>query len=74
MYRQVSNVRHGLVGNIIVDLPDVGAAPIISSFSTGFSGLVNDNYKTRREHFKFRDLVRLILDVWRYVSLTRSAR
>ena len=40
MYRQVSNIRHTLVGNKIVDEPDavgaspVGAAPTTSSFST----------------------------------------
>ena len=39
-YRQVSNIRHSLLGNKIVDHSDVvgaspvGAAPIISSFST----------------------------------------
>ena len=40
MYRQVSNIRRTLVGNIIVDHSDVvgaspvGAAPTTSSFST----------------------------------------
>ena len=40
MYRQVSNIRHTLVGNMIVDHSDVvgaspvGAAPTTSSFST----------------------------------------
>ena len=40
MYRQVSNTRRTLVGNKIVDHPDVvgaspvGAAPTTSSFST----------------------------------------
>ena len=39
-YRQVSNIRHTLVGNKIVDYLDVvgaspvGAAPTTSSFST----------------------------------------
>ena len=39
-YRQVSNIRRTLVGNLIVDHSDtvgaspVGAAPTISSFST----------------------------------------
>ena len=39
-YRQVSNIRHTLVGNKIVDHSDVvgaspvGAAPTTSSFST----------------------------------------
>ena len=40
IYRQVSNIRRTLVGNQIVDHPDVvgaspvGAAPTTSSFST----------------------------------------
>ena len=31
----------------------------------GFTKLYNDNWKTRLETSKFRDLVRLILEVWR---------
>ena len=40
MYRQISNIRHTLVGNKIVDHSDVveaspvGAAPTTSSYST----------------------------------------
>ena len=31
-----------------------------------FNGLGEDNYKTRRETFKFLDLVQLISEVWRH--------
>ena len=34
----------------------------------GFNGLHKDNCKTRRETFSFWDLVRLILEAWRYVQ------
>ena len=34
----------------------------------GFNGLGKDNCKTRRETFMFWDLIRLILEVWRYVE------
>ena len=40
----------------------------ILNFTPGFNGSGNDNCKTRRETFKFGDLVRLILEVWRYVD------
>ena len=33
----------------------------------GFIGLGKDNCKTRRETFKFGDLVRLILEILRYI-------
>ena len=54
-----------LVGNKIVDDSDVvgasavGAAPTTSSFSTAFIVDWADNCKTRRETFKFLDLVAL---------------
>ena len=41
----------------------------ILDFTPGFNGLGKDNFKKRREPFKFWDLVRLILEIWRYVSL-----
>ena len=34
-----------------------------------FSGLDKDNDKTRRETFKFWDLMRLILEIWRYIPM-----
>ena len=58
-HRQVSNISGTVVGNKIVDHSDVvGAAP-----TPGFIGLGKDNCKTRRETFKFGDLVRLILEI-----------
>ena len=77
-YRQVSNIRRILVGNVIVDHSDVvgaspvGAAPTTSSFfdlTPGLKGLGKDNCKTRRETFNFGDLVHLILQILRYASL-----
>ena len=73
IYHKTSNIRRTLVGNKIVDHSDVvgkspvGAAPTTSSFSTshtfGFSGLGNNDCKTRRETSKLWYLVRLILEV-----------
>ena len=74
-YPQTSNIKRTFVGNEIVDHSDVvGASSVGSSNYTrifildlkpGFNWLGKDNYKTRRETFEF--LVRLILEVWRYV-------
>ena len=70
-YQQSSNISHTLVGNKIVDHSDVvgaspvGAAPTTLSFSTWHLAVM-DQVKTRRETSKFGDLVRLILEVWRY--------
>ena len=67
-YRQTSNVRRTSVGNKIVDHSDVvgaspvGPAPTTYSFSTQHPASL-DNFKTRRETFKFWDFVRLILEV-----------
>ena len=69
-YRQTTNISHILEGNKIIDHPDeVGASPVsaapifILNLTPGFSGLGRDNCKTRRESFKFGDLVHLILEV-----------
>ena len=61
------NIRRTLVGGKIADHSDVvGASPacrrcsnyiFISNFITGFNELGKDNCKTRRESFKFCDLV-----------------
>ena len=75
-YGQIFAIKRILVGNKIVDhsvvvgASPVGAAPITSSFSTwtpDFNALGKDNCKMRRETFKFWNLVRLVLEVWRYV-------
>ena len=71
-YHQTSNISHTLVSNGLVDHSDVvaaspvGAAPTTSSFSTlqlaSTNGLGKDNWKMRRESFKFWDLVHVILE------------
>ena len=65
-YRQTSNIRRALVGNKIVDHSDVvGASPVGCSryiFILDFNGLGKDNYNSRRETFKFYDLMRLTLE------------
>ena len=49
MYRQTSNISRTLVGNKIVDYPDVvGAVP-----KSCFFEFTKDSYKTRRVTFKF---------------------
>ena len=60
MYREVSNIWRTLVGNKIVD-----HYIFILDFTPSFNGLGKDNYKMRRETFKFWELVRLILETWR---------
>ena len=75
-YHQVSSIRCTWVGNDIVDHSDVvraspvGAAPPTSSFSTEHLGSIYCAKTTASQvekHFKFWDLVRLILDISRYV-------
>ena len=75
LYRQTWNIIPTLVGNKLADHSDVvgaspvGAAPTTSSFSPltpGFNILHKDNCKTKRETFKFWDLVQLLLDIWRF--------
>ena len=69
-YRQTSNISRNLVGNKFADNSDVvGAAAcpnyiFILDLTPGFSALDKDNCKTRRETFKFWDLVCLILEIW----------
>ena len=41
----------------------------ILDLTPGFNGLGKDNCKTRRESFKFCDLVRLILEILRYIYI-----
>ena len=42
----------------------------IPDLTPGFIGLGTDNYKTKREIFKFGELVRLILEILRYIYIT----
>ena len=81
-HRVASNIRRISVDIEIVDHSGIvgaspaGAAPTTSSFSTltrGFIGLGKDKCKARRGTFRFGDLVRLILEVWRqFVSVVGS--
>ena len=68
-YRQVSNIRRTLVGNLIGDHSDAcrrcSNYIFILGLTPGFKALGKDNYKMRRETFKFWDLVRLILETLR---------
>ena len=41
----------------------------ILDLTLGFNGLSKDNYMVRRETFKFRDLVRLIVETLRYIYI-----
>ena len=58
-YRKVSNIRRTLVGNKINYI-------FILDLTSGFKGFNKDSRKTVRESFKCWDLVRLILETWRY--------
>ena len=75
IYRQTSNIRRTLVGNKLVGHSDVvGAACsnyiFILDLTPGFNGLGKKHCKTRRESFKFRGMVRLKLEILRYINLT----
>ena len=67
MYRQTCNISRTLVGNKIVDHSDAcrrcSNCIFIHDLTLGFNGLGKDNFKSRRETFKFWDLVLLILEV-----------
>ena len=76
MYRQISNIRRTLIENKIIDHWSIRCSWSIACrrcsnyifimYSTaGFNGLGKDNHKW--ETFQFWDLVRLILEVWRYI-------
>ena len=75
IYRQTSNISRTQMGNNIVDsfrcswsiaCRRCSNYIFILDLKHGFSGFDEDNYKTMRETFKFRDLLRLILGVWHY--------
>ena len=44
---------------------------ILDLLTSGFKVFGKDSHKTVRESFKCWDLVRLILDTWRYIRITR---
>ena len=68
MYCQTYNIKHPL-GSKVIDHSDVvGALPVSNNFildlTPGFREFDKDNYKMRRETFKFWVLVWIILEVW----------
>ena len=67
---QTFYINRTLVGNKLVDHSDVfGTSPVfIPDLTPDFNRLGKDNCKTRRETFKFEDLVWLVLQVWRHIS------
>ena len=42
---------------------------LILDLTLAINGLGKDNCKTRRQTFKFWDLVRLVLGIWRYITI-----
>ena len=66
-YRQTSNISLTLVGNKSVEhrLSGLPQQHLHSRLTTFFNAMGKGNCKTRRETFKFGDLVRLVLEIWR---------
>ena len=78
MYRKVSNIRRTLVGNKncrslrcswSIACRRCSNYIFILDLTSGFKGFGEDSRKTVRESFKCWDLVRLILETWRYVLI-----
>ena len=72
IYGQTYDISHTLEGNKTVDHWDaVGASPVGAAaaafyiLTPGFNGLGKDSCKTKRETYKFWDLVRLVSDFYR---------
>ena len=69
IYRQASNISRILVGNKIVDHPDVVGASHTALLQLhlhsrpGFNGLHKDNSKMRQETFRLGNLARLALEI-----------
>ena len=76
-YRHTSNISRTLVSNNIADhLDAIGASTagcsiyiLILDLKPGFIGVGKDNRKARWETFMLGDLVRLILEIWRYMLI-----
>ena len=68
-YPKTSDIRHTLVGNTIVDYSDV-VYIFILDLTSGFKGFSKDSRKTVQESLKGWDLVRLILETWRYIKIS----
>ena len=75
-YRKTSNIRGILVGNNCRSLRCSWSIAcrrcsnyiFILDLTSSFKGFGKDSRKTLRESFKCWDLVRLILETWRYLS------
>ena len=73
-YRQFSNIRHfssqlnfcSLRCSWSIACRHCSNYIFILNLTPGFNGLVKDNYKMRRQTFKFCDLVCLILETFSY--------
>ena len=70
IYRQTSNISRTLVGDEIVRR--CSNCNSILDLTHVQNIMHKNNCKTRRETFKFWDLLRIILEIWRYVSFSRS--
>ena len=70
MYHQVSNIRQlncwSLRCSWSIACRHCSNYIFILNLTPGFNGLLKDNCKKRRESFKYLDLLRLILETWRY--------
>ena len=76
IYRQVSNIRRNFSRQLncwslrcswSIACRRCSNYIFILNLTPGFNGLGKDNYKMRREAFKFWDLVRLKLETLRYI-------
>ena len=64
----------GLLGTNFCSNSRMGSNYIfILDLTPGFNGLGKDKYKTRRYPFKLWDLIRLILEIWRYLPHKSSS-
>ena len=81
-YRKTSNISRTLVGNKIVDhwcswsiaCRHCSNYIFILDLTPGFKGFGKDSRKTVLESFNCWDLVRLILETWRYIITTTSRK
>ena len=78
MYPQTSDIRRTTIANQLVDHSDVCWSIIcrrcsnhifILDLTPGFNGLDKDNCKTRRETFKFWELMRYVIFMYHYLPI-----
>ena len=76
IYRQTSNIRRPLLGNNIFGQSYASRCCsnyiFIIYLTTGFNWMCKGTCKTGRETFRFWNLMRLILQVWRYLLLLQQ--